>query len=178
MATAPSNLDHILLGCSDLVRGIAWMEERTGVRAVSGGVHPGRGTRNALLQLGPLRYLEILAPDPQQALQSRYGDLRVLQEPRLVAWAVHTDDIVMLAQKARAAGFTINGPDEGSRISTDGKLLRWRFIRLHDDRGGLLPFFIEWHHESVHPSAGAPGGCRLDRFVLHTQAGQEIEKAC
>ncbi|MGH9359127.1 MAG: hypothetical protein ACRD1O_08135, partial [Terriglobia bacterium] len=42
----------------------------------------------------------------------------------------------------------------------------------------LLPFFIEWHHESVHPSAGAPGGCRLDRFVLHTQAGQEIEKAC
>ncbi|MGH9439752.1 MAG: hypothetical protein ACRD22_18195, partial [Terriglobia bacterium] len=34
------------------------------------------------------------------------------------------------------------------------------------------------HHESVHPSAGAPGGCRLDRFVLHTQAGQEIENAC
>ena len=180
MDTVPSNLDHILLGSSDLDRGIAWMEERTGVRAVFGGVHPGRGTRNALLQLGQHRYLEILAPgpDPQQASQRWYADLRVLRVPRLVAWAVHTADIVTLAREARAAGFAITGPDDGSRTRPDGKMLRWEFSRLQDDRGGLLPFFIEWDRESVHPSVDAPAGCRLDRFLLQSEARPDLTKVC
>ena len=40
-------LDHILLGCSDLVRGIDFVEKHIGVQAAFGGVHPGRGTRVA-----------------------------------------------------------------------------------------------------------------------------------
>jgi hypothetical protein len=174
----PSNLDHIILGSSDLERGVAWMEERTGVRAVYGGAHPGRGTRNALLQLGPQHYLEILAPDPQQPPQNRYGDLRALHEPRLVAWAVHTTDIVALAGIAMAAGFAIIGPEDGSRARPDGETLRWKSFRLQDDRGGLLPFFIEWDRESVHPSADAPAGCRLDGFLLQSPDPPELAEAC
>src|SRR5262249_46137581 len=164
---------HIILGADDLDRGITWMEERTGVRAVFGGVHPGRGTRNALLSLGPLRYLEILAPDGQQSSQSWYKELGTLREPRLIGWAVHTEDIAALAKKALAAGFAIDGPNDGSRARPDGKTLRWKSFRLKDDRGGLLPFFIEWSHESVHPSADAPAGCSLARFLLQSPTPQE-----
>ncbi len=38
----PPLLDHILLGSSGLDGGIDFVEERTGVRAAFGGVHPGR----------------------------------------------------------------------------------------------------------------------------------------
>jgi Glyoxalase-like domain len=176
--TVPSGLDHILLGVGDLDYGIAWVEQRTGVRAVFGGVHPGRGTRNALLSLGPRRYLEIIAPDPQQPRQGMAQELAAMREPRLFNWAVHTDDITAAAKKAVAAGFGIEGPADGSRTRPDGKTLRWKACRLKDDRGGLLPFFIEWSPESPHPSGDAPAGCALKRFLLQSPSAQETAKLC
>jgi hypothetical protein len=56
---APVMLDHILLGCSDLDRGMAFVEKHTGIPAAFGGVHPGRGTRNALLSLGEPTHMEL-----------------------------------------------------------------------------------------------------------------------
>src|SRR5215467_8799672 len=101
----PTLLDHILLGCNDLDRGIAWVEERTGVRAAFGGVHPGRGTQNALLSLGDLQYLEIIAPDPKQpGVTSRGGDLRGLTEPKLVGWAAHPKAVGQTAKRLSKAG--------------------------------------------------------------------------
>jgi len=160
----PPMFDHMILGVGDLDRGIAYMEERTNVRAVFGGVHPGRGTRNALLTLDGQRYLEIIAPDPEQHVKSWFPELPKIREPRLLGWAAHTDDIAALAKKVRDAGFPIQGPADGSRARPDGKMLRWKSLRLEDDRGGLLPFFIEWSLDSVHPSVDAPAGCRLIRF--------------
>ena len=159
-------LDHLLLGVNDLDYGIAWVEERSGVRAALGGVHPGRGTCNALLALGSQCYLEIIAPDPQQAGSPASREfwaarLNALREPRLIHWAAHTGDLAAIVKKAIAAGIAIENPRDGSRSRPDGRLLRWKSFSLKDDCNGLLPFFIEWSPESIHPAQDAPTGCVL-----------------
>ena len=174
----PTGLDHIILGINDLERGVAWVEQLTGVRAIFGGVHPGRGTRNALLALGSDCYLEIIAPDPQQSSPVWFTQVLTLPEPKLIAWAVHTPDLTALAQAALAAGIPIDGPHDGARSRPDGKMLSWKLFRLRDDRGGLLPFFIEWGRDSVHPAAAAPSGCQLQNFHLESPDAQDLARAC
>ena len=165
----PPMLDHILLGCNDLQRGIDFVEQRTGVRAAFGGVHPGRGTQNALLSLGTRRYFEIIAPDPQQHTDNPLAKhLKDLSEPRLVGWAVHPGDVQVLAADLAKAGIVAVGPTPGSRKRPDGKILHWKTLNLKDDANGLLPFFIVWSANSAHPSEDAPSGCQLLRFELFT----------
>jgi Glyoxalase-like domain len=177
----PALLDHILLGCNDLDHGIAFVEEHAGVRAALGGVHPGRGTRNALLSLGERRYLEIIAPDPKQsdiqtwAVQQLTG-LKKLTAPRLIGWAAHPGDIEALARKLRDAGVAFQEPWPGSRSRPDGRVLNWKSLSLANDRHGLLPFFIEWDANSVHPSADAPAGCYLERFAVADPDPAELSK--
>jgi Glyoxalase-like domain len=162
----PTVLDHILLGCNDLDRGIAFVEQHTGVRAAFGGVHPGRGTRNALLSLGEKHYLEIIAPDPQQPHAPDSFGLRKLTEPRLITWAAHPGNLDEFASRLRAAQIAFDGPIPGSRKRPDGRLLQWKTVTLHNDWAGLLPFFIEWRADTTHPSADAPAGCQLANFSV------------
>lgn len=165
----PPMLDHILLGCSDLQKGIAFVEQQTGVRAAFGGVHPGRGTQNALLSLGTRRYLEIIAPDPEQHSDNPLAEtLQSLAEPRLVGWAAHPRNIQALATQIKSAGIAATGPTPGSRKRPDGKTLHWQTLNLQEDAHGLLPFFIEWTSGSLHPSEDAPTGCQLLRLELLT----------
>ncbi len=163
----PPLLDHILLGCSDLQRGIDFVEQHTGVRAAFGGVHPGRGTQNALLSLGERCYLEIIVPDPGQpdAKDPLAIHLRELSEPRIVGWAVHPGDLGSFAKKLHDAGVAFEGPMPGSRKRPDGRVLQWRSLTLKDNPSWLLPFFIEWSADSKHPSEDAPHGCKLDSFA-------------
>jgi hypothetical protein len=176
-AGVPPLLDHVLLGCDDLDRGIDFVFEATGVRAAFGGVHPGRGTRNALLSLGERRYLEVIAPDPQQPGGSGRFALYSLSKPRLVNWAAHTDDLGGLAARLSAAGTAFSGPTAGSRIRPDGKTLDWKTLKLEDDQHGLLPFFIQWGADTVHPSVDAPGGCRLASFAIRTPQPDPLAKS-
>ena len=174
----PAMLDHILLGCNDLEHGIAFVEQHTGVRAASGGVHPGRGTQNALLSLGTRRYLEIIAPDPQQTSSSSElpAKLKKLSEPRLVGWAAHPGDLQVLAADLARAGVAAEGPTPGSRKRPDGSVLHWKTVNLKDDANGMLPFFIEWSADSPHPSSDAPSGCQLLRFELLSPDPAALDK--
>jgi hypothetical protein len=161
-----SAVDHLLLGVADLDRGIDWVEKRLGIRAAIGGVHPGAGTRNALLSLGAGHYLEIIAPDPAQPATNDERHLRQLSGPRLITLAVTTNDIDSIAAKAKKARLEVSGPRDGSRRLPAGTVIRWQTLTVRNDLGeGAIqpvPFFIQWAPGSPHPSRDAPQGCMLE----------------
>lgn len=141
------------------------------MRPANGGVHPGRGTRNALLGLGQGRYLEVIAPDPAQKEVPKVraelpAMLKQLAIPRLVGWAVRTLNIEASAERLRKYGVAFQGPTPGSRARPDGRVLHWKTLNFDDDRDGVLPFLIEWGADSGHPSADAPAGCNLEGFAV------------
>jgi Glyoxalase-like domain len=82
-----------------------------------------------------------------------------------------------VAKKLGAEQIEIEGPEDGSRTRPDGKALHWKALRLKDDHGGLLPFFIEWSRRSLHPSADAPPGCSLMGFSAASNDPEGLRKA-
>lgn len=175
---AVMSVDHLLLGISDLDRGIGWVEKNLGVKAVVGGSHPGRGTRNALISLGGKRYLEIIAPDPAQQTYNFQIDVRGLNEPRLINWAANTADISLVAKRASEAGYQVLGPNNGSRARPDGMLLKWKSLGVMNQLGkqGVepIPFFIEWASDSLHPAVDSPKGCELETFEIEHPSPAEV----
>lgn len=173
--TFPASLDHLILGAGELERSIDFVEQHTGVRAALGGVHPGRGTRNAVLALGTRCYLELLAPDPQQPMLAWFQILPQLSEPRLVGWMAHVEDLVLSTERLRQAGLDWEGPRESSRQRPDGRTLRWKLVRLTDNAGGVLPVLIEWDPGSPHPANDAPSGCSLMQFEVSSPEPNRIQ---
>jgi len=165
-------IDHLVYGTPDLCAAIANLERLTGIRATEGGSHPGRGTRNYLMALGPKTYLEILGPDPDQSPPGapRWMAIDDLKEPRLVRWcATHSNLQELVDCSTVALGDIV----PGSRRQTDGSLLSWRLTDPVVVAGdGLLPFFIDWG-ESIHPAESAAAGATLVglRFT-HPQPGR------
>jgi Glyoxalase-like domain len=167
--------DHILLGAPNLDVGVRWVEERTGVRAKFGGNHPGAGTRNALLSLGTLHYLEIIAPDPAQANVPDTHELKELSSPRIIQWAIHTENIAAAKAMVEAAGIKTVGPQPGSRQRPDGKLLRWQTLGF-EQTTPLVPFFIQWEAGSPHPSSDSPRLGTTKSLRFESQQPDELRR--
>jgi hypothetical protein len=97
-----------------------------------------------------------------------------MTDPRLIDWAVHPPDIAAIAKQLSENKVAFKGPTDGSRKRPDGHILHWKTIILADDRHGLLPFFIEWSADSVHPSKDAPTGCELEYFEITSADPDEL----
>lgn len=161
-----TQVDHLILGVSDLQEGIRAVEEQTGVRPIWGGRHPGGSTCNALISLGEKHYLEILAPDPEQEPNDRSLELKALRTPQLIGWAVSSQKIEIEAERLRVVGYSVQGPAAGSRERPNGSVLKWQTVSIASAPSDLVPFVIQWHPDSAHPSEDSPQGCRLKTLVL------------
>lgn len=173
-----SRIDHIILGISDLQKGIEELERLTGVRAVFGGAHPGRGTQNALISLGGEHYLEILAPNPEDRAGSESSEgLQALTALTPIGWAARTHDMTALERDLRSRGVEIGEVRPGGRNLPDGSRLAWKTLSFPPPASSLLPFFIEWDRGGAHPSATSPAGCRLTGFALENPAPDPLRES-
>ena len=113
-------IDHLIYAAPDLAAAVTDLEDRFGVRAQAGGRHPGLGTHNALLALGPRTYLEIIAADPGWSGPSEHrlfaaGDLA---RSALVGWALTCDDIDQAVAQARSRGYDPGEIGDGQRVAS------------------------------------------------------------
>ena len=158
-----AQVDHLVYATPDLKAGVDRLEKLLGIRASAGGQHPGRGTRNALVALGPASYIEIIGPDPEQPKPDVPGPFGIdgLTAPRLTAWAAKGQRLEQIVADARRAGVMLGDVTSGSRRRPDGLLLTWRYTdprAVVADR--IVPFFIDWG-STPHPAATAAAGASL-----------------
>lgn len=157
-------LDHLLYVGPDLTQLTGRLSAASGLSASVGGRHLGQGTHNALLGLGPASYLELMAPDPQQAEPhppSAAGaappgtflrSIAYATTPQLFTWCATAVDAAACAEAARSLGLAVT-LYQGSRLTPLGATLRWDLIIIGGHGlGGVVPFFIDWH-DSPHPAA-------------------------
>lgn len=161
----PKDLDHLVLATPELEPTVDWVADRLGVRPAPGGRHPGVGTRNCLLSLGPGHYLEVIGPDPDQPepQEPRPFGIDLIEGPRLTAWVVKSADLVGAVQKANQHGYELGAIQDMSRTTPDGHVLRWRLTRRRQSTVAAVPMLIDWG-ETRHPSTTAPTGVTLVAF--------------
>jgi hypothetical protein len=173
-----SQVDHLVYAATDLESAVGDLERHLGVRATPGGQHMGRGTRNALIALGPVSYLEILAPDPAQPMPAggRWLGVDSPRLPRLTAWAAKSTALDRRVADAALRGVQIGAVRSGSRRRPDGVALSWQFTDpatvLAD---GLAPFFIDWG-ASPHPAATASGRASLIDFRAEHPEAEHVRE--
>lgn len=163
-------LDHLVVAARTLEAGAAWLESRLGVPLSGGGRHEAMGTHNRLLSLGPARYLELIAIDPEAAGpgRPRWFDLdapamreRLEAGPALITWVMRAERI----ETALAA--TAGGKAQVLAMSRGS--YRWR-IGVPESGAlalaGTSPTVIEWLTQA--PAGALPdAGCRLEKLTLH-----------
>jgi len=163
-----AGIDHIVYASPDVEVGVRRIADLTGVEAVVGGSHVGRGTRNSLLTFDDRTYFEIIGidhdqPEPNQARPFGLDDVT---EPGIVAWAIHpsgAESIEDVVATMASAGFD-PGPVAGmSRAKPDGSILSWRLTTSPPD--GIVPFVIDWG-QADSPAMSLPSMGGLSSFTV------------
>lgn len=173
-----AQVDHLVYATPDLQLGIDTAQKLFGVTATPGGQHPGLGTRNALIALGPATYFEIIGPDPDQPRPAggrRFG-IDDLRSPRLLTWVAKGKSLEKFAADAKALGVDLGAVIPGSRKRTDGVVLSWTYTDprvVLADR--LIPYFIDWG-ASPHPSATASKGVTLVSLRAEHPDAERVQK--
>jgi len=139
-----TRIDHVMICVADLDRGIE-MYRRLGFDVQPGGVHPGRGTHNAIA-FHREDYLEVLSVrDADEYRRAGGGGLLdfIAAGGGLRYIALQSDDLAADVAAIRSRGVDVSGPTDGGRRTPAGQTLRWRSASLPPDTP--LPIFFIQH---------------------------------
>jgi hypothetical protein len=177
-----TRIDHLVICVPDLQRGVETYAQ-LGFNIYPGGVHPGRGTHNAI-SLNADDYLELLGvrdPDEYRAAASRAGHPGgglidfIAAGGGLRQVVVASDDLAADVAAMRGRGVDVSDAMEGSRRMASGLELRWRAAAL-GPRHPLPVVFIqhltppEVRQRQVPVAGGHPNGVqRIDRVYVATR---------
>jgi hypothetical protein len=169
-------IDHLVWYNPDLDAGRKYFANHMDADPLYGGEHPGEGTANAVLALGPETYLEILGRDPVQNVDNLHSEVRALHGSGLYHWAVGGLDLKELSERSRLAGLSGGELVPGGRRKPDGTWLAWTCWGLHNHaHGALVPFFIDWG-ESDHPALSAPAAGKLIRLEVFSPQADDLKR--
>jgi catechol 2,3-dioxygenase-like lactoylglutathione lyase family enzyme len=140
-----TRIDHVMICVTDLERGIDTFT-RIGFNVYPGGIHPGRGTHNAIA-FNEEDYLELLAVRDRdeyvRATGASGGLLDFLARGDGLRYiAVQSDDLAADVAAMRARGVDVGDVVDGGRRTPAGHQLRWKSAAL-GARNPLPIFFIQ-----------------------------------
>ena len=177
-----TRIDHVMICVPDLAQGID-AYTRIGFNVHPGGVHPGKGTHNAIA-FNDEDYLELLSVrDPAEhraavavpgSPDAGLGDLGALfaRGGGFRAVIVASDDLAADVAAMRGRGVDVGDVMDGGRRTPDGLELRWRLAALGP--GHPLPVFFIQHltplaerRRQVPRAGDHPNGVlRIDRVYV------------
>jgi hypothetical protein len=197
-----TQIDHLIVVAKTLAIGVQWCESELGITPGPGVEHAQYGTHNRLFKIAtpanPLAYLEIIAinPDatrPANSVSKRWFDMddpalqaAVEIEPRLVHFAVNTNDIQAARNAMKAQGIDRGPAQHASRHSRRG-VLQWQMTVREDGQrlfNGALPTLIQWGKPDaaeplrLHPRNSLPrSGVTLQSISISHPTGEKLQAA-
>ena len=157
------SLDHIVISSESLAVGQAFIEDKLGIRADTGGEHPLFGTHNKLVSLGDT-YLEVISVSPDLIPETtpRWFNLDHFNGPPTITnWVCGTN----LSEFAPST--IMNGMGDILNLSRGS--LKWRITVPKDGKlpyEGAAPALIDWG-DSKHPTDTLKETrCRMTKFRI------------
>ncbi len=157
------SLDHIVISSETLAIGQAFIEDKLGIKADTGGEHQVFGTHNKLISLGDT-YLEVIAvsPDLIPKTTPRWFNLDHFNGPPTITnWVCGTN----LSEFAPSN--IMNGMGDILNLSRGS--LKWRITVPKDGKlpyEGAAPALIDWG-DSKHPTDTLKETrCRMTKFRI------------
>ena len=168
-----TRIDHVMICVPSLEQGID-VYTRLGFNIYPGGVHPGRGTHNAIA-FHEEDYLELLSlhdQDPASVPGNRDAGLVdfLARGGGFRYVAVQSDDLAADVAAMRARGVDVGEIRDGGRRTLEGQELRWRAAFL-GPRDALPIFFIQ------HLTPLAERKAQAVKLGSHPNAVLRVERA-